>query len=132
MNIDCAHGLAEGASSPASLPLRWRESADQLRVYGAEAQATALERCAAELEGVWREWELEPLTVKAAAKECGYTRSHLKRLIRDQAIPNSGSEGSPRILRTHLPKKPGVALPIVGVPNTRTQVARAIAEGGEI
>ena len=134
MNIDRLRELAEGVSSPASLSSRWRASAEQLRAYGAEAQATALVKCAAELEEAWREWELEALTLEEAVEESGYTRSHLKRLLRDQAIPNSGDEGETRILRSHLPKKPGqgVAPPVVCRPISRTQVARAIAEGGDI
>ena len=77
---------------------------------------------------------LEELSLRDAAEESGYTRSHLKRLLREQAIPNSGNEGETRILRSHLPKKPGqgVAPPVHSGPITRTQVARAIAEGDEI
>jgi hypothetical protein len=76
---------------------------------------------------------LEELTLHEAAEESGYTRNHLNRLLREQAIPTSG-EGEPRILRSHLPKKPGqgVAPPVHSGPITRTQVARAIAEGDEI
>ena len=125
MNIDPPHELALSVASPASLSSRWRASAEQLRTYGADAQATTLLRCAEELEQTWREWELEALTIEDAVAESGYTRSHLKRLLREQAIRNSGIDGETRILRRHLPKKPGqgVALPVVGPPNTRTQVA---------
>ena len=126
--------MAALMSSPTTLSSRWRASAKQLRAYGAEAQATTLVKCAEELEQTWREWELEALTMEEAAKESGYTCSHLKRLIRQQAIPDSGDDGETRIQRNHIPKKPGqgVAPPVQCRPITRTQVARAIAEGGKI
>ena len=76
---------------------------------------------------------LEELTLRDAAEESGYTRSHLKRLLRDQAIPNAG-EGAPRLLRTQLPKKPSQrdAPPLPCSPLTSTQASRAIAQGVDI
>ncbi len=121
-------------SSPTTLPSRWRTRATLFRDHADESVARAYEKCAEELEQARRESELEALTLKEAAEESGYTRSHLKRLLREQAIPNSGNEGETRILRSHLPKKPGqgVAPPVPCRPITRTQVARAIAEGDEV
>ena len=92
-------------SSPASLASRWRADADRLRSYGAEAQATVLAKCAEELEQAWREWELEALTIEEAAKEGGYSYSHLQHLVADGKIENVGEEGSPRIRRSDVPKK---------------------------
>ena len=117
----------------------WRFSINTIALsaiigHAEEPVARAYEACAEELEESWREWELEALTLEEAAEQSGYSRSHLKRLLREQAIPNSGNAGEKRILRSHLPKKPGqgVAPPVRSCPITRTQVARAIAEGGEI
>ncbi len=59
---------------PESLTLltsRWREVAATLRPYGAESAATALERCADELEARVMEWADEPLTLPEAAQKAG-------------------------------------------------------------
>ncbi len=124
------------------LPSWVRTYAQELRI-NAEDRAewwpqdplvSALVSFADEIEARALTHALEELSLRDAAEESGYTRSHLKRLLREQAIPNSGNEGETRILRSHLPKKPGqgVAPPVPCRPITRTQVARAIAEGGKI
>ena len=105
MNIDRLQELTADLSSPASLPSRWRALAEQLCAYGAEAQAAVLSKCAEELEQAWREWELEALTIEEAAKEGGYSYSHLQHLVADGKIENVGGEGSPRIRRSDVPKK---------------------------
>ncbi len=121
-------------SSPTTLSSRWRIRAKLFRDHADESVARAYEKCAGELDEAWREWEVEALTLQEAADQSGYTCSHLRRLIREQVIPDSGDDGQTRIQRNHLPKKPGqgVAPPAQYRPITRTQVARAIAEGGEI
>lgn len=53
------------------------------------------------------EWRNEALTPDQAAEETGYSAEHLRRKIRDGTIPNAGEEGSPRVLRKDLPRKPG-------------------------
>ena len=123
------------------LPSWVRTYAQELRI-NAEGRAelwpqdplvSALFSFADEIEARALAHALEELTLHEAAEESGYTRNHLNRLLREQAIPDSG-EGEPRILRSHLPKKPGqgVAPPVRCHPLSRTQVARAIAEGDEI
>jgi hypothetical protein len=117
-----------------TLSARWRAQAKQLLTYGAESQAITLEACAIELEEAWLGWQRETLTLEQAVEESGYSRSHLNRLIRESLLPNSGTEGETRILRGHLPRKPGhdVAAPVQVSPPSRMQVARAIATEGDI
>lgn len=112
------------------LPSRWRSRAHELEPYAPPA-AKAFADAAAELEQALREADLEPLTLADAEIECGYTRSHLRRLIREGRIPNSGTEAEPRILRCHLPRKPGhaVAHARLHVASSRAQAARAVATG---
>ncbi len=107
---------------------------DRAELWPQDPLVSALVSFADEIEARALTHALEELSLRDAAEESGYTRSHLKRLLREQDIPNSGNEGEPRIQRGHLPKKPGqgVAPPVRCHPITRTQVARAIAEGDEI
>ena len=87
------------------LPAAWRRQAKTLRRYGGQALATALERCADELEGTIQERDDTTLTLTDAARESGYSREHLGRLVRDGKIPNAGRPNAPRIARRHLPRK---------------------------
>ena len=116
----------------AKLPTHFRETAEFLREKAsAEQAACAWEKAAVEVEKSLRESLLEPLTLEIAGLESGYSRSHLRRLVRQGVVPSCGTESEPRILRRDLPRKPGH-----GVRQgrrselfCRTQAARAIATG---
>src|SRR3989442_492804 len=97
---------APGASCGV-LAARWREEATVLRHRGAEAQAVALESCAAELEAYERERGLEQLTLEQAAAESGYSYSQLQKLVASGALANVGEPHKPRVRRGELPRKPG-------------------------
>jgi hypothetical protein len=116
------------------LPSEFRDRASVLRDYGAAVQAAhAWEQAAELLEEALREAQLEALTIREAAQESGYSASHLRRLIREGDIPDSGTEATgPRILRRDLPRKPGyrVASTLTPGASSRVQLARAVAEGG--
>ncbi len=97
--------------SPWELPNLWTQKADQLRRYSASA-ATAWVEAATELETVLTQWESEPLSIRQAVAESGYTEDHLRALVRAGDIPDSrrpGSRGEIRIRRCDLPRKPGLA-----------------------
>ncbi|MDE2762389.1 MAG: hypothetical protein OXK74_06305 [Gemmatimonadota bacterium] len=83
----------------------WLKQAEALRRYGGGNLAVVLERCADELEATLRERDETTLTLTDAARESGYTREHLGRLVRDGKIPNAGRPGAPRIARRYLPQK---------------------------
>lgn len=104
------------------LAAEWRSEADTLRRRGAEAQATALESAADDLDSAWQSWRRERLTVEEAADASGYSEAHLRRLIRDGKLPNAGEEHRPLVRRVDLPKKPG----------SGTQVAVAIDSDGAL
>ncbi|WP_420447281.1 hypothetical protein [Candidatus Palauibacter sp.] len=87
------------------LPAAWRRQAKTLRKYGGQALATALERCADELEGTIQERDDTTYSLTDAARESGYSSAHLGRLVRDGKIPNAGRPNAPRIARRHLPRK---------------------------
>ena len=74
------------------LPTTFRERAALLRDYGAgEQAATAWEKAAIEVESALRGHRLEALTLRVASAESGYSVDHLRRLLRDCAIPNAGT-----------------------------------------
>lgn len=92
-------------SPGAALLARWRETAKNLRGWGAVAQAETLERCATELETDLREWEAEALTLEQAAHESGYSYSTVQHMVRRGELENIGNKHRPRVRRGHLPRK---------------------------
>ena len=116
----------------ADLPDRFRHTAAFLREKASALQAArAWEKAAAEVEESLKGSLTETLTVELAELESGYTRSHLRRLLRDGIIPNSGTRTNPLIQRIHLPKKPGhgVAWARPTTVSSRTQVATRVIQG---
>lgn len=116
------------------LPLGWRQRAEELRRWAAaEGAARALEQAAADLECALRESAMEPLDLDVAAAESGYSRGHLRRMIRDGKVPNAGTDDGPMILRCHLPHKPGASNGVAPLrlkgSSSKAQVARAVASG---
>ena len=87
------------------LPATWRRRAKGLRRYGVETPATALERCAEELDATLVERDETTYSLVEASRESGYSADHLGRLVRDGKIPNVGRPGAPRIARRDLPRK---------------------------
>ena len=88
-----------------TLPGTWRRRAKALRRYGVETPATALERCAEELDATLVERDETTYSLVEASRESGYSADHLGRLVRDGKIPNAGRPGAPRIARRDLPRK---------------------------
>ncbi len=58
-----------------------------------------VESFASDLEQRLREWELQELTIPEASLESGYSEDHLRRLVRDEVLPERppGSEGEMRM-----------------------------------
>ena len=115
-----------------NLPRSFRATAEYLREHAASEEAARVwEKAAEKVEQALRRSNLELLGLDEAEVESGYTKGHLRRLIREGLIPNSGAESDPRIQRSHLPRKPGfrVAGSRPWRISSRTQAARAIAKG---
>ena len=124
-------------TEPASvegLPSDWRKQAKALRRYGGDTPATAIERCADDLDATLRERDETTLSLVEAARESGYSRDHLGRLVRDGKIPNAGRPNAPRIARRHLPRKAPVEAPLAEEPRPRersnTQIVQSIIRRG--
>lgn len=88
--------------SGSQLATRWRAAAAELRRYGADGEATALETCAAELEAEEREYLFETLTLEQAAEFAGCSYDTMSRRIRRGEIPNAGRKGKPRVRRSDI------------------------------
>ena len=93
-------------TEPASLLRLWRDHANCLRRYGAQAQARVLETAADELEAALEEQNDDLLTLNQAAALSGYSADHLGRLVRSGRLPNHGERHAPRIRKQDLPRKP--------------------------
>ncbi len=107
-DLDRASAAAgEHMKALADLAERWRDEATVLRRCGHERTAALNERHAGQVEAVWREHQLQPLTVREAAAESGYSESHLYHaLVEGGALRNCGQPRAPRIRRRDLPRKP--------------------------
>lgn len=108
----------------------WRASAEQLRRYGGPGgAATALDRCADELERAIAASDAELLTLGEASTLSGYSRDALRRMVREGKLANAGRRHAPRILRGQLPRKPAAAPVLRERPSGATvsaQTARAV------
>lgn len=110
-----------------------RERADLLEAFApaaAEAYRDAAEVFRRSLEAT----DMEPLTLDVAEVESGYTRAHLRRMLREGTVPNVGTDQEPRIRRIHLPRKPGHGTSTFAhsrrqMPSSASQVVRAVAAG---
>lgn len=110
---------------------RLLERADSIEPFSPPA-AAAFREAAAEVEAWLRKQHIEPLTLDVAARESGYSVRHLRRLIREDKLTNVGTDEDPRVLRGHLPRKPGWGLAKTRprVATSAAQAARAIATLG--
>lgn len=96
MNVDAIRELVTS----------WRDEAQLFRRRGMEERATMAESYASDLEERLKSWWQEPLTLRQAAEESGYSYDHLQHLVSDGGLPNSGRDGAPRVRRCDLPRKP--------------------------
>lgn len=108
-----------------SLASRWRADAEILRRYGCRRATAVLERCAGELDAELR----RDVYVDLAEAETltGYSRSHLRRLLREGALANHGSGQAPRFRAGDLPRKPGYRAPAPARPERAAPTLREIA-----
>lgn len=117
-------------SVPAELPGLWRRQARQFREYGMEPVAATHERLADQLERALARHGDEPLTLAEAHREGGHRIDRLGHLVATGVIPNAGRKHAPRILRRHVPRKPGTLAPAPVPPQvagaSRSQIARSI------
>lgn len=120
----------------AALVDRWRTNAALLRSYGAPGHARLLERLAADLEAELQAESGAVVDLAAAVRLTGYTRGHLRRLLRSGQLRNVGTDHAPAVIASELPRKPGqprttkiLALPPRNGVNSRVQVARAVVSG---
>ena len=124
--------LTSGLVPLSRLPQEFRDNAATVRILGGSEDAGHVWELAARVvEERLANSLLEPLTLEAAVLESGYTRSHLHRMLREGTVPNSGADADPRILRMHLPRKPGHGVDVLSVQpaSSRVQAARAVIEG---
>lgn len=107
--------MAEAAENPVTaLAEELREEAELYARDGARLEAEkVLQRVADQVEEAWRDYQLEELTLSAAAHESEYSYDRLSELLREKPELNMGEKGAPRIRRCDLPRKPGVGISVI-------------------
>jgi hypothetical protein len=120
----------------AALVARWRANAAVLRYFGAHGQGRLVERLAAELEAELSAESATVVDMAGAVQLSGYSRGHLRRLLRNGQLRNVGTDDSPEFHTYDLPRKPVypptnkiLAQPLESAVNSRLQVARAVVFG---
>ena len=93
--------------SLADLPPLWTARAAEMRFLGQGPLAALIEAMLGEFETERAADATETLTIAQAAAESGYCKEHLRRLVREEEIPNAGRPNAPRIRRANVPIKPG-------------------------
>ena len=84
-----------------------------------------------QLERALQEQDERLLNLQEAADLSGYSADHLGRLVRDEAIPNAGHPGAPRIARRDLPvKRKMLAEESLGCETTNVQIVHSIINRG--
>lgn len=91
--------------TPAALAAQWREDAQVFRRYGAAGRARMLERIAAELEQSTQTDQSATVDLSTAVKLSGFSRAHLRRLIREGKL--SATADGALVRACDLPRKPG-------------------------
>ena len=110
---------------------KWDAEAQILRRLGAHVDgAKLIDAILADLQSLSRSADSEALTLVDASRECGYSPEHLGKRLRVGTIPNAGRKNAPRILRRHLPYKPGALRAATSTPRllgaSPGQIARAV------
>lgn len=114
---------------PAALAARWREDAEVLRRHGAIGRARMLERLAEELECCAAGASTGAVDLDTAAELSGFTRAHLRRLIRTGKLPATvNAAGRTEVRVADLPRKPGGArvAPRPATPSARRAIVQAV------
>jgi len=93
------------ASGIAELLAKWEDDASALERYSDARGAAVCRLHAAELGEAIRASQDELLTIAESARESGYSEDHIRHLIANDRVPNSGKKGAPRIRRANLPIK---------------------------
>ena len=91
----------------AALRERWINRRDELRRLRALVDGAILcDQLLAELDGMRKVVESEPLSLARAAAESGYSADHLGRMVREGKLANAGRPNAPKVRRADLPRKP--------------------------
>ena len=103
-----------GAVPLADVTAALRARAEELERWGAGDTARALRTAAEEVQAAWEAYWNTPLTLDQAAGWSGYSLSQLRKHAKAGTIPPC-PDG--RLLRRHLPIRPGHAVPL-GIAST--------------
>lgn len=106
---------------------RWTNEAERFERVGALVNGAELIRLMRDdaQRSFWQ-WWTEPLTIREAADQTGYSRSRLRSLVREGTLNDVGEGGRRRVRRCDLPRKPHRGLHVES--NGSSQVGSAMQE----
>ena len=106
---------------------RWQRQREEWKRYRAIVDGAAVaDEFLADLAAIEASELDEVLSLPAAARESGYSRDHLARLVREGKIRNAGRPNAPKIRRRDLPRKaPSLPSP-PSEDISRVQIARSV------
>lgn len=109
---------------------RWREEAKRFSDLGLREAGAITEQHAVELaEARFAEARVH-LSLSQAAEYGGYSKGHLRRLVRDGELINRGGRGSPAFHVEDVPVKPGHVPPSLEAIHAQTPMEeRATVQG---
>jgi len=108
----------------------WQMEADLQRRRGQEQDAIRTESFIEDVLEARARHLGQLMTLQEGAEECGYSKAHLGRMVRDGSISNAGKKHAPRVLRKDLPTKLTLSPPEPVSDLSRTQiVCSAITKG---
>lgn len=107
----------------------WLDQASRDEARGLVLAASLMRAAVSEMLARINDLQSEALTLSQAAEESGYSRDHLRRLLRSGRLSNAGEKGKLMVLRRTLPLKPALvphAIPIQLHGPSRQQVVRSL------
>ena len=90
----------------ASFVCQLRRQSEELHAYGASEASKTCSRAADDLEDQFNQWWQSELSITEASEESGYSRAHLRDMVRSGSIPGIKSGGELTIRRCDLPRRP--------------------------
>jgi hypothetical protein len=109
----------------------WQMEADLQRRRGQEQDAIRTESFIEDVLEARARHLGQLMTLQEGAEECGYSKAHLGRMVRNGSISNAGKKHAPRVLRRDLPTKLALSPPQPVSDLSSEQIVRSVTKLGE-
>ncbi|HET9065152.1 MAG TPA: hypothetical protein VFN22_04985 [Gemmatimonadales bacterium] len=129
----CRVGIPLALVPVADLIAHLESKLSVMRPYGGDV-VVALEQVIRDVNMLAERFDSSILTLEQAARESGYAKHSIRRMMRQGKLQNVGVDRKPMVRRGELPRKPGLDSPPPRLQVHRTsrqQVARSLIEQGD-